>query len=132
MRFCRIPAVSIYRGHRLPRQDQQRIVAVYHPATVINDIYGGDLKNRARFLVEVIKAVRYVDNAILGNEKDIFKPIEKIRPDIIALGKNQDIDEKFLQEELKKRHLKAKVVRIRKHFDSELNSTQKIITKIKN
>jgi len=81
--------------------------------------------------LEVIKAVKYVDNAVLGDDKNIFKPIEKIRPDIIALGKNQEIDEDFLRGELKKRNLKAKVVRIKKHLNSELNSTQKIIQRIK-
>ncbi len=79
----------------------------------------------------VVKEVRYVDQAILGDEKDIFKPIEKIKPDIIALGKNQNIDENFLREELKKRKLKAKVVRIDKHLNCELCSTQKIIRRIK-
>lgn len=81
--------------------------------------------------LEVMKAVKYVDDAILGEEKDIFKPIIKIKPDIIALGKNQETDEKFLSEELKRRNLKAKVIRIDKHLDDELNSTQKIIQKIK-
>ncbi|MEM4347401.1 MAG: adenylyltransferase/cytidyltransferase family protein [Candidatus Altiarchaeota archaeon] len=81
--------------------------------------------------LEIIKAIRYVDMAILGDEKDIFKPIERIKPDIIVLGKNQEIDEAFLEEELKKRNLKAKVIRIKKFFSGELNSTSKIIEKIR-
>lgn len=35
-----------------------------------------------------------VDEAYLGCEGDIFKTVEKIKPDIIALGPDQDFDEK--------------------------------------
>lgn len=79
----------------------------------------------------LIRALKFVDDAVVGDKKDIFKPIEKIKPDVIALGKNQDVDENFLREELKKRKLKAKVIRIKRHLRSDLNSTQKIIQKIK-
>lgn len=78
----------------------------------------------------VIKSLRVVDEAILGDENDIFKPIEKIKPDIIALGKNQAIDEKMLVEELKKRNLNVKVIRIKDFYNAYLNSTTKIKEKI--
>lgn len=81
--------------------------------------------------LKVIKSIRYVNEALLGDEKDIFKPIEKIKPDIIALGKNQKVKENFLRNELKKRGLKAKVVRIEKYWEGELNSTQKIVERIR-
>lgn len=78
----------------------------------------------------VIKSLRVVDEAILGDENDIFKPIEKIKPDIIALGKNQAIDEKMLVEELNKRNLNVKVIRIKDFYNAYLNSTTKIKEKI--
>lgn len=81
--------------------------------------------------LQIVKAIRYVDEAILGDKEDIFKPIEKIKPDIIALGKNQEIDEKFLREELKRRNLRTKIIRIKKFFSGELNSTSEIIKKIR-
>lgn len=34
--------------------------------------------------LEIISAIKYVDRAILGHEKDIFKIIEEYKPDIIA------------------------------------------------
>ncbi|MDI6730569.1 MAG: FAD synthase [Candidatus Altarchaeum sp.] len=80
--------------------------------------------------LEVIKSLKVVDEAILGDENDIFKPIEKIKPNIIALGKNQLVDEKILAEELKKRNLKAKVIRIENFYNANLNSTTKIKEKI--
>ena len=80
--------------------------------------------------LEVINSLKVVDEAILGDENDIFKPVEKIKPDIIALGKNQVADEKILTEELKKRNLNAKVIRIENFYNANLNSTTKIKEKI--
>lgn len=76
--------------------------------------------------LEVVKAVKWVNNAILGDEDDIFKPIMNLKPDIIALGKNQDFDEKELKRELEERGLKVKVVRINKFWKGELNSSGKL------
>jgi len=80
----------------------------------------------------VVEAIKYVDKAILGDEEDIFKPIKEIDPDIIALGYDQRFDENWLRNELKKRGLKAEVVRIKVKEECELCSTAKIINKILN
>ena len=79
----------------------------------------------------VIESLKVVDKAVLGDKKDIFKPILEIKPDIIALGANQEFDEKELEKKLKERNICAKVVRIKKFLEGELNSTGKIIEKIK-
>ncbi|ADP77958.1 FMN adenylyltransferase [Methanothermus fervidus DSM 2088] len=81
--------------------------------------------------LEVVKMLKPVDEAYLGCEGDIFKTVEKIKPDIIALGPDQDFDEKELQKELKKRNIDCKVVRIKEYKKSPLDSTCKIIKKIK-
>ena len=81
--------------------------------------------------LEVVKALRMVDRAILGDEFDIFKPIEEIKPDIIALGKDQYFNQTDIERELKGRGLNIRVVRIQKQWASELNSSKKIIERIK-
>lgn len=81
--------------------------------------------------LEVVKMLKPVDEAYLGCEGDIFKTVEKIKPDIIALGPDQDFDEKELQKELKKRNIDCKIVRIKEYKKSPLDSTCKIIKKIK-
>jgi FAD synthetase len=79
----------------------------------------------------IIKELKMVDKAILGHEDDIYATVEEIKPDIIALGYDQIHDEKIIQQELKKRHINAKVVRLQKfHGMSDLNGTRKIISKI--
>jgi FAD synthetase len=76
---------------------------------------------------KVVESIKYVDKAILGDEKDIFKPIVELKPDIIVLGHDQHFDEKWLEEELRKRDLNSKVVRIKAKEPCEFCSSAKII-----
>ena len=80
--------------------------------------------------VRVVSALKPVDKAILGDENDIFKPIMELKPDIIALGYDQHFDEKKLEDELRKRGLKTKVVRIKVKENCEFCSSTKIIKRI--
>jgi len=80
--------------------------------------------------LRVVRALKPVDEAILGDEKDIFKPIERIKPDVIALGFDQHFDEKWIMEELEKRNINAEVVRIKAKEDCELCSSAKIIERV--
>jgi len=84
-------------------------------------------ENARRFIVESLKPV---DIAVLGHEDDIYKTVEEIKPDIIALGYDQKFDEKEIEEECRKRGLNVKVIRLKKYGDSDLNGTRKIIYKI--
>ena len=79
----------------------------------------------------LIRELKMVDQAELGHEDDMYKVVEEIRPDIIALGYDQVHDEKILNQELKKRKLKARVVRLSKYSGMEdLDGTRRIIGKI--
>jgi len=65
---------------------------------------------------EIISSLKFVDEAILGYEgSDRLKIVEEIKPDIIVLGYNQNWGEKELEEELRKRGLKIKVIRLKKY-----------------
>jgi FAD synthetase len=81
--------------------------------------------------LEVIKMIKSVDEAYLGDEKDMFKVVKKIRPDIITLGPDQkpEIDE--LKDQLVEQGISAEVVKIEGYKKSKLDSTCKIIKKIK-
>jgi FAD synthetase len=85
-------------------------------------------ENQRRNLVESLKVV---DEAVLGFEKfDLGDVIERIKPDIIALGYDQADMEKRVQEYADKHKLPVKVVRIGKFEEDELNSSSKIRQKI--
>ena len=81
--------------------------------------------------LQIIKELKIVDEAYLGRRDDIYKVVEEIKPDIIALGYDQIHDEKIILENLKKRNIKAKIVRLSKNKNIEdLDGTRKIISKI--
>lgn len=80
--------------------------------------------------LQVVKALEMVDHAELGSERDIFEPLTLIKPDIIALGFDQYFDENKLQEDLEKRHIPSKVIRLPYHDSGTLSSTENIIRAI--
>ena len=79
--------------------------------------------------VEMVGALKPVDMALLGREGDMFEIVLQVKPDIIALGYDQQFDEKDLERRLAEKGLKVKVVRLHK-FEDDLNGTRKIIQKI--
>ncbi len=80
--------------------------------------------------LSMVQALRMVDNAVLGSEHDMFEPLYQIRPDIIALGKNQFFKEHELEAKLKARGIEAKIVRIQAFEQCELCSSAAIIRRI--
>lgn len=70
----------------------------------------------------ILESLKPVDKVILGFEgSDKLKIVEKIKPDMIVLGYDQKWDEKKLENDLRKRGLKVKVIRLKKYAD--INST---------
>ena len=78
---------------------------------------------------ELVQNLKPVDKAVLGYEGDRFRTVEELKPDIIALGYDQEVDEEKLRHDLAARGLPTKVIRLPK-FDSDLDGTRKIIRKI--
>jgi len=79
--------------------------------------------------IKLVSGLKPVDKCLLGHEDDPYKTVWEIKPDIIALGYDQEPDERLLKEELEKRGLKVKVVRIEK-YDHDVDGTRKIIDRI--
>lgn len=79
--------------------------------------------------LRMVRALKIVDEAMLGSESDIFAPLLQIKPDIIALGYDQHFNEAWLVEELKKRGINPRVVRMKK-FECELCSTARIFSRV--
>jgi len=81
--------------------------------------------------LSVVQMLKPVDKAVLGSKTDMFKSVEKINPDIITIGPDQNFDVNWLKEELRKRKIKAEVIKIEGYFNAPLDSSCKIIKKIK-
>lgn len=81
--------------------------------------------------LEVVKMLKPVNEAYLGHKGDMFRIVKEINPDIIAIGPDQRFDIPQLKEELKERNIDADVIKINKYKNSPLDSSCKIIYKIK-
>ena len=85
-------------------------------------------EDQRRSLVESLKVV---DEAVLGYEGfNIDKVIEKIRPDVIAVGHDQDGIKREVQKVIAEKGLNIQVAKIGRFGKEELNSSSKIKRKI--
>ena len=85
-------------------------------------------ENQRRALVE---SLRVVDAAVLGIEDfDIGEVIERVKPDVIALGYDQVDMERRVREYVNKHGLNVNVIRVGKFENDDMNSSSKIRKKI--
>ena len=61
---------------------------------------------------ELVNSLSMVDLCLVGQEDDIFKTVNRVRPQIIALGYDQVHQEKFITDGCKSIKLDAKVARL--------------------
>jgi FAD synthetase len=79
----------------------------------------------------LVESLKVVDKAILGYEAfDMSKVIDEIRPDVIAVGYDQDKIEEKVRKTVVEKGLDIQVVKIQKFGKTELNSSLKIKKKV--
>ena len=78
---------------------------------------------------QLVKNIRDVDVAFVGDETDFMKTVDSINPDIITLGYDQRHDEKKLFQELSSRgHKHVKIIRLKEYVPGK--STSRIVQDI--
>lgn len=77
--------------------------------------------------LRMIRGLRCVDHAILGDMENMFRPIAEIDPDIITLGFNQKFSEERLTTQMRARNIRADVVRIGDFSGCTFNSSTQIL-----
>ncbi len=61
---------------------------------------------------ELVGALSIVDCSVIGQEGDIFKTVDAVKPEIIALGYDQVHQEKFITDGCKKLNLEVQIARL--------------------
>lgn len=74
--------------------------------------------------LEQVRTLEIVDEAVLGKHGNIFNIIEEIKPDVICLGYDQKVQKQELEDELKKRDIKADVIRIGSYMPNIYKSSK--------
>ena len=127
------PGHGLYleKAKELGGEDSCLIVVVAKDSTVRKHKHEPIVNENQR--LEMIKYLKPVDEAYLGYENsDMFRIVREIKPDIIAIGPDQNFNTYKLESDLKDNGLNIKVVRVTDYHTSELDSSNKIIEKIKN
>ena len=81
--------------------------------------------------LKMVAALKVVDHAVLGDNHDMFRPLEDIRPDIVVLGHDQHFNAEQLEEKIRARGINAKVVRVTAHELCNTCSTGTIVKLIR-
>ncbi len=84
---------------------------------VATDITAQKMKNRIplhnmELRRDLVSALTMVDHAMVGYEGDIFKTVEVVKPNIIALGYDQIHQEKFITDGCKKINVDVSIARL--------------------
>jgi len=74
--------------------------------------------------LEKVRTLEIVDEAVLGRQGNIFDIIEEIKPDVICLGYDQNVQKQQLEDELKKRGMKTDVIRIASYMPDIYKSSK--------
>lgn len=74
---------------------------------------------------QILESIGIVDKAILGDQKDPYKVIRAVKPDIICLGYDQQHTFALeLKEELGRRGMKTKVVQLKPYAPQRIKSSK--------
>lgn len=120
----------LHKGHEAYLNQAKRygdfLIVIVARDNNIAKFKGRKPKNNENYRLEPIKKLSFVDEAVLGNKDDILKVLEEYKPDVICLGYDQrTMGEEKLKEELKKRNLKAEIVRA-KPYKEDIYKSSKI------
>ena len=72
---------------------------------------------------ELVSSLSMVDLCIIGDENDIFRTVDNIKPDIIALGYDQAHQERFIVDGCRKLNLEITVSRLKTPIPETSSST---------
>ncbi|RLG77025.1 MAG: DUF357 domain-containing protein [Thermoprotei archaeon] len=123
----------VHPGHVYYLREASKYGLVY--AIVARDNNVLKIKGRKPILdqasrLKIIESIKYVYKAVLGDEFNIYKPVEIIKPDIIVLGPDQPVSEESLIKELEKRNIRCEVLRLSKRVNEPIASTTNIIKEV--
>ncbi len=81
--------------------------------------------------VEMVRALKPVDEAILGHPEDFAETLRRVRPDVVALGPDQEITEEEVLELAERAGVSVEVVRVEEYYsECPLSSTREIVERV--
>ena len=100
-----------------------RLVVVVARDINVEKVKGRKPVNNEEQRLKAVKSIEMVDEAVLGDAWDRLKIIEKLKPDIICLGYDQEAPEN-LEESLINRGIKAEIARLKPYMEHQFKSSK--------
>lgn len=101
-----------------------KLVVVVARDSTIKEVKGITPKYDERQRVEHIRDLHIADRVMMGYEADKYEVIEEINPEVIALGYDQDGFADKLKEEMEKRQMNPKIVRLAPYKEEHYKSSK--------
>lgn len=123
----------LHRGH-ISFLEQARKYGDHLVVIIARDSTVKKIKGRAPIHNEkerqiLVKSISIVDRAVLGDPKDPYEIIMRLRPQVICLGYDQThVFARGLTDALKRRHMKTRVVTLKPFQPKRLKSSRLLRT----
>ncbi|MFH1132969.1 MAG: adenylyltransferase/cytidyltransferase family protein [Nanoarchaeota archaeon] len=119
----------VHPGHldyfRQARQLGDRLIILVARDTTVAYVKGKMPMHHEKERLARVKEFSHADDVFLGSFTDFYNVLDKVKPDVIALGYDQTAFVDKIESELKKRGLQTKIVRC-KPFHPDRWKTSKI------
>jgi FAD synthetase len=111
------------------RKYGDRLIVVVGRDATVKKVKGQLPIHSEKERLELLQHIDLVDAAMLGDKTDMYKKIKEIKPDVIALGYDQEMFVDKLQDMLDKFKFKTKIVRL-KAYKANTHKSGKIKQKL--
>ena len=92
--------------------------------STVQKVKGRKPVNDERHRLELVQALRFVDKAVLGKEGNIYAIVKELKPDLIAMGYDQEPSNEVLEARLKKEGVQARIARMTAYFPENFKSSR--------
>jgi FAD synthetase len=106
------------------RAQREYLIAVIARDETVARVKKHQTKNNERKRMLVLKKSDLADKVVLGNLRDKYAIVKKYKPDVIALGYDQNIFTDGLKEKLKELGLdKTRLIRLKSYYPKKYKSS---------
>ncbi|HZX19979.1 MAG TPA: adenylyltransferase/cytidyltransferase family protein [archaeon] len=101
-----------------------RLVVIVATDANVKRIKGKKPVNDQKHRKELVAELKIVDEVFVGFEDDMIKSVEKVNPDIVALGYDQNPSDEKIRKIFEERGIKARIVRMKPYKENEYKSSK--------
>ncbi|MCR4334908.1 MAG: FAD synthase [archaeon] len=106
------------------REQGDKLIVIIATDANVKKIKGKKPVNNQAHRKELVKALKIVDDAFIGEEEDMIKSVEKVKPDVVVLGYDQQPVNIELQKTFDEKRIKAKIFRAKPFNEKQFKSSK--------